>query len=263
MYVALTRARQLLYISGSLPRRGNGNSWYHQIVGCFQQEVEALENPVTLTRSNSPPSKAAESTVQPSLTPVSPDPRLAKPLTIEPRLREIAPSHNLQEKPAGGVRDEDGMIRGLVIHQYLEWLCREPQLDAHNAIQRLTGQATADQLAAWWQEARHNFDHPSLNAIFNPAAGMQSYSELPLLYRYHGQTVNGVIDRLLINDQQIHVIDYKTHQYIDDAHLEEIAGRYVTQMKLYAEGIRRLWPNHQIKASLLFTACARLWPMQV
>ncbi len=263
LYVALTRARQLLYISGSLPQRGNGNSWYHQIAMLYRHDINELEQAVSLTSSNTPPTQAAKAAQELRITPATLDPRLTRPLKLEPQVREIAPSHALPEKTTGGIGDEDGMTRGLVIHQYLEWLCREPQLDSSRAIQRLAGQATTEQLAAWWHEAHHNFTHPSLAAVFKPNDAVKTYNELPLLYRYHGQTVNGIIDRLLIDNQQIHIIDYKTHQDTDSTQLEEIAGRYVTQMKLYAEGIRQLWPDHQVHASLLFTACARLWPMGV
>jgi len=263
LYVAVTRARQLLYISGSLPQRGSGNSWYQQIAGQYELEAQALEEAVSLTRSHSPPTRGRGSTQPPADVTPAADPQLTRPLKLEPRLREIAPSHTLPEQAVGGIGDEDGMTRGLVIHQFLEWLCREPQLDGTVARQRLAGQANLEQLDQWWQEAWRNFSDPSLGEIFKPTASVKAYNELPLLYRDHDQTVNGVIDRLLIDAGRIHIIDYKTHHYVTDEQLEELASRYLNQMQLYAEGIRRLWPSHEIRTSLLFTACAKLWPVQV
>jgi len=263
LYVAVTRARQLLYISGSLPQRGTGNSWYQQIAGQYDLDVQSLDESVSLTRSHSPPTQDSGLTESPAdITPAA-DPQLTRPLKLEPRLREIAPSHSLQEQAIGGIGDEDGMTRGLVIHQYLEWLCQEPRLDGALAMQRLAGQASPEQLDQWWQEAWRTFSDPSLGAVFKPAASVQAYNEIPLMYRDHDHTVNGVIDRLLIDAGQIHIIDYKTHHYATVQQLEALASRYLNQMQLYAEGVRRLWPLHEVRTSLLFTACAKLWSVQV
>jgi len=260
LYVALTRARQRLYISGSLPRKEEQNSWYQQIAGAFDVNPAELESPVTLVSSNPPPAPPARLT--PTLfSPPEPDPRLRQRLTLATRTAEIAPSRRSNGQ-SGGIADEDGRNRGVIIHRCLEWLCREPNLSEQTALQRLAGEATTAQLAQWWQEAVQTFRAPQLTDIFHPAAHVRCHNELPLLYRHQGQTVNGVIDRLLIDGDRIHLIDYKTHRAaLDDP--AAVAAGYREQMRLYAEGVRQLWPDRELRVSLLFTASAQLWPLQV
>ena len=40
---------------------------------------------------------------------------------------------------------------------------------------------------------------------------LQARNELPLLYEYDGRSVYGIIDRVVINEHEITLIDYKTH----------------------------------------------------
>ncbi|MDY6979839.1 MAG: 3'-5' exonuclease, partial [Pseudomonadota bacterium] len=260
LYVALTRARQRLYISGSLPKRDETTSWYQQIAGAFDCQPDQLEGPQILVTSNEPPAPVTPPAATAAETPPEPDPRLRRPLPLGTGDAALAPSQ--QDEPGHGIGDEDGRTRGIVIHRCLEWLCQEPQLSRERALQRLAGEAGAVQLAQWWDEALQVFQAPQLDSVFRPAAEVQCRNELPLLYRQGGRTVNGIIDRLLIEPGRIQLIDYKTHR----AALEDpaaVAASYAPQMRLYAEGLRQLWPDHELQVSLLFTATAQLWPMQV
>ncbi len=262
LYVALTRARQRLYISGSLPKRDETTSWYQQIAGAFDLQPDEVESAQTLVTSNVPPptpapTPAAEAEVIPE-----PDPRLRRPLPLGAGDAALAPSSQQEAENGGDVEDEDGRTRGITIHRCLEWLCQDPALPRETALQRLAGEADAAQLAQWWDEALAAFSAPQLAEVFQPAADVQCRNELPLLYRQGERTVNGIIDRLLIEPGRIHLIDYKTHRAALDNPAAVAAG-YEEQMRLYAEGLRQLWPHHELRISLLFTAAAQLWPMQV
>ncbi|MDZ7662498.1 UvrD-helicase domain-containing protein [Thiohalophilus sp.] len=260
LYVALTRARQRLYISGSLPKRDETSSWYQQIAGAFDRPPDEINSPQILVTRNEPPAPVTPTHAAPADVTPEPDPRLHRPLPLAAGDAALAPSQ--QDEPSGGIGDEDGRTRGIVIHRCLEWLCQEPDLPRERALQRLAGEAGATQLAQWWDEALAVFWAPQLDNVFRPAADVQCRNELPLLYRQQGRTINGVIDRLLVEPGRLRLIDYKTHR----AALEDpatVAAGYQEQMRLYAEGIRQLWPNHELQVSLLFTASAQLWPMQV
>ena len=89
--------------------------------------------------------------------------------------------------------------------------------------------------------------------IFTPATGARAFSEIPLQYRLGQQTVYGIIDRLLLSDTDIHLIDYKTHRIDSEILVQQLAERYRPQIVLYCEGVRRLWPGRSIKAYLLLT----------
>ncbi|MFP3873794.1 MAG: UvrD-helicase domain-containing protein [Thiohalophilus sp.] len=260
LYVALTRARQRLYISGSLPKRDETTSWYQQIAGAFDRQPDEIDSPQTLVTRNRPPAPVTPTPAPAAEVTAEPDPRLHRPLTLAVGDAALAPSQ--QDEPGDGITDEDGRTRGIVIHRCLEWLCQEPALSRDTALRRLAGEADAAQLARWWDEAQAVFSAPQLDSVFRPAAGVDCRNELPLLYRQAGRTISGVIDRLLIEPGRLHLIDYKTHRaaLADPA---AVAAGYEQQMRLYAEGLRQLWPDHELRISLLFTAAAQLWPMRV
>ncbi|MGD8575810.1 MAG: UvrD-helicase domain-containing protein [Thiohalophilus sp.] len=260
LYVATTRARQKLYISGSLGQTSRDGGWYRQIAGAFDIELEQLQEPVSLISSNTPQAISAPSPLA-DTTPVRIDERLRQPLSLPPGQIEIAPSRQAGQQ-LGGIRDEDGRTRGILIHQCLEWLCREPELKPQIALQRLAGEAPETLLTACWEEAIATFNAPQLANLFRPASHVQTHNELPLLYRRQDQIINGVIDRLLIDSDKITLIDYKTHRVANEDPAA-LADHYREQLRLYAEGVRQLWPEHTIEAGLLFTASAQWWPLQV
>jgi ATP-dependent helicase/nuclease subunit A len=70
--------------------------------------------------------------------------------------------------------------------------------------------------------------------------------------------VHGVIDRLVVNDDDILLIDYKTHQHATSATVEQLTDNYLDQMRYYTRAVSRLWPAHSVRSGLLFTACAEL-----
>ena len=85
---------------------------------------------------------------------------------------------------------------------------------------------------------------------------------MPLQYLDGGRLVYGVIDRLLVQDDSVLVIDYKTHQSASRATLPALAAIYREQMRLYACGVAKLWPGRRVRAYLLFTGCNQLLEME-
>ena len=89
LYVAITRARQYLFISGNQKDAAAGDSWY----GLIQQALAGWD-----TTAESHPfretgrSDAPTAIPQPAATAVTPDPRLSGPLAVEKRQRLIAQS---------------------------------------------------------------------------------------------------------------------------------------------------------------------------
>ena len=78
------------------------------------------------------------------------------------------------------------------------------------------------------------------------------------MYRHGGRSVFGIIDRLVITDDAILLIDYKTHQVDDSSRLDQLAASFSEQMRLYRTGVAKLWQGLPVKSGLLFTHSARL-----
>ncbi len=258
LYVAVTRARQLLYISACAPSRGDDLGWYGIIREQFREEMTGDSG--VLTSSGTPPETPPDIPRRPAPEMEAPDPRLHQPLTITPSSEEIAPSRRVGHH--GETGDPDGRLRGIIIHRMLDLLSREPSMEPstlrHRVAAELELEPGASLLAECHREAVAVLEEPSLRPLFDGKRYRRIYNEVPLLYELHGKRVHGVIDRLLVEDGKVTLIDYKTHQSATPELIPRLAEHYRPQMELYARGVQQLWPGKPLRALLLFTACRTL-----
>lgn len=158
-------------------------------------------------------------------------------------------------------RDPDGRRRGIGIHRLLEWLTTPPVRTRAQLLAGLAREMQRDaedpELADWLAEAEAVIQAPNLAALFTPDNYERTYVEVPLSYFKDDILVDGVIDRVLVSPGEVHLIDYKTHN-IATAAAADTAQAYREQLRLYAEGARRLWPNRDLRTSILFTHCRAL-----
>jgi ATP-dependent helicase/nuclease subunit A len=261
LYVAITRARQYLFISGNQKEAADGDSWY----GLIQQ---ALADWDTTAEGNHfhETGTVSELDESPEIAPAActVDPRISMVLAVEKRQRLIAPSRALHATSMD-YGDVDGRERGIAIHLMLQQLssgevpCSEViPVTLANALQR---EASDPECQAWWREALRTVQDPRLSFLFDDARYQQAFNEVPIQYLEGDHMVYGIIDRLIVTDGTVHVIDYKTHQRVDSESLQRLTDSYREQLRLYAGGARKLWPERTIKPCLLFTARGELVAM--
>lgn len=258
LYVALTRSRQLLYISGSMPTRGKQLGWYGEIANRYALDPVSISLPQVLEEQGAPSTPRPRS-AQTTKKSYEVDPRLRNPLDLSPAYYEIAPSRHLSHSTATGeVGDEDGRMRGIYIHALLDQLTRS--IDASIVTEALHPDLNVSETdaATWLEEAHNLIALPELQFLFNPIHYHQAMNEVPLIYQSNGITVHGVIDRLVVNENEVLIIDYKTHQHACLENITTLAEPYWKQLVYYAEGVRQIWPTRKIRTLLLFTACARI-----
>ena len=255
LYVALTRARHMLVISGCRPSRGKDLGWYAQVAEALCATTD-LESP--WTHSFGEPSRETVTAPAPMDTGITVDARLREPIRVGRLWREIAPSHRTGESTLQG-GEEQGRIRGILIHRLLQLAVGQSEINTEiiERVSREKGFRADDPLlTSCCDEVRTLFDNPELDWIFTNTPG--HYSEVPVQYRHEGDTVYGIIDRLLVSDDTVHIIDYKSHQVTAGEQLDSLVQHYRPQLALYREAVARLWPNRQIHCQLLFTHSAEL-----
>ncbi|MGD8842165.1 MAG: UvrD-helicase domain-containing protein [Gammaproteobacteria bacterium] len=260
LYVALTRARNMLVISGcASARRGTSTTWYEQLALALCGDSEPRQ---VWTRSYlQPPPKAVRR--MPQETAGSVDERLAKPIHYPPLWREITPSHSLADD-ADIAGDPEGTLRGNIVHRLLQLAADQPQPQTLQArlLARVASEYQLDnrdsRLHDWWQEVLHLLNNESLAWLMRPAPPQQVYKEIPVQFRRDGRTVFGIIDRLVVDTQSAHIVDYKSHRPRQPKDAERLSEHYRPQLALYHEAVRRLWPDRQVSAWLLLTMDARL-----
>ena len=77
-------------------------------------------------------------------------------------------------------------------------------------------------------------------------------AEVPLSGLIGDRVVMGQVDRLLIEQNKILFIDYKTNRQTPET-LAEIPKNYLRQMAAYMAVLERIYPNYEVKGALLWT----------
>ena len=81
-----------------------------------------------------------------------------------------------------------------------------------------------------------------------------SRAEVPIVgVLSSGERVSGHTDRLAITDAAVLIADYKSDRTVPQR-TEDIPPSYVRQLALYRAVLQRLYPNHEVRAALVWTA---------
>ncbi len=252
LYVAVTRAKQILYISASEPRNRNGG-WYQLVCDAFELEQPADSTITVCSHGDIATVAIARNTTSAPIA--SPEPALLQPVQWQYDEYSIAPSQ-LGIHTATGLGNEDNTRRGIVMHQMLEQLSRHPQQELQTFYSRDAQGIPLQQLQQWWQECSRTLENPLLQPYFDPGQFDHAWNEVAIQFEDNGKTVYGIIDRLVIRDNHAIVIDYKTHPYANEENIATLAAAHAAQMKMYQQGVQQLWPDYQVSCTLVFTATA-------
>jgi ATP-dependent helicase/nuclease subunit A len=171
--------------------------------------------------------------------------RPARPSRMAEEEEPAAPSPLLAA--AGG-----GRARGRIVHRLLQALPGRPP----EQWAPLLGRMLADPaLALGPEEQRALGDEvrPELAAAFGPG----SRAEVPLAGVVGGQAVFGQIDRLVVGESEVLIVDYKTDREPPDAQ-DQVPLAYLRQMAAYRALLRRIYPGRAVRCALLWTAGPQL-----
>jgi ATP-dependent helicase/nuclease subunit A len=169
-------------------------------------------------------------------------------------LPEIDPRERLA---ASGDRER---LRGILVHRLLERLPGRPEAERAAAAERWLAVRAADfppaERTAIAEEVLGVLATPDFAAIFGPGAR----AEVPIVGRItdrRGETieVSGRIDRLVIGDDEVRVIDFKSDRRPAAG---AIPDAYVGQMALYRRLIAPMFPDRRVRAFLLWTTVPAL-----
>ncbi|MDH5485204.1 MAG: UvrD-helicase domain-containing protein [Gammaproteobacteria bacterium] len=262
LYVALTRARQFLFVSGCKPDRTANLDWYTPV----KRAIEKLGDNETEFCSGEIISADKPTTVDVD-TIIEFDPALTKKLSNLPKVDSIIAPSRTTENSDYGSGDEDAKIRGIAIHRCLDLLSRPLPFSTANIKQMLCSELNIAgdtiEIKQWLDEAQSLIENPQLARVFSLDTNSKIFNECPVHYQKDNQLVYGIIDRLIVGPDEVLIIDYKTHQQANKNTLASLAKNYTQQMQLYAEAIGKAWPDKTINTALLFTHCATLYPLNI
>ena len=272
LYVALTRAADRLIVSGVQPKERKDLSdprpekCWHRIVEQALVNIEASpgEGHVRLQYgaaalpgpADSNPRIEAPPVPLPdwALRPPPPEARPPKPLAPS----AIAVDDEAASAPSDAMRA--AARRGTLIHQLLERLpALEPvdrELVADRWLEQSAGMADAVARKEIVSQVTRLLVDPRFSDLFKP----NSLAESPLAATLpDGRVIAGTIDRLVVGDEQIRVLDFKTGRV--PASEKHIPNSHRAQMNAYVEALQVIFPGKSVSATLLYTAGPALFDL--
>jgi ATP-dependent helicase/nuclease subunit A len=181
----------------------------------------------------------------------------------------LAPSRPSGEEPPvrSPLGEDDGIRfrRGILIHRLLELLPEAPAAAradlARRFLARPIHELDPEQQREIAAEVLRLFDDPLIAPLFGP----ESFAELPVAGEIIGrdgvpQVVSGQIDRLVVLDRSVLILDYKTNR--PPPRLEtEVSPVYLRQMATYRAAMRGIYPDRRVDCALLWTDGPHLMPL--
>ncbi len=270
LYVAMTRARDRLYVCGwSQKDAAEKASWYELVdqglqglltetAGYDGKPVRRLTSKQTVTAKVSDAAAAGMC--------AAPLPDWASKLALPERPRELLtpsglgalmgdPDSPYVEQPPLGPRqlaDDRRFARGRLTHtllQHLPQIAPAEQEQAARAFVAARGHDLPEELR---EEVVSESLSIAQSPVFAPLFRPGSLGEVPIVARFPKGDLSGQIDRLAVLDDALLVLDYKTNRPPPETP-DEAAPAYVAQLAAYRAALRLMFPGRALRAALLWT----------
>lgn len=288
LYVAMTRARDRLYICGHKGNRAvPGNAWYSIVSDARLPGARDVADPYGLgfdviriasfddvsdTSAKAGAALKAESGGLPAwcgrVAPTQPQ----KPRFAAPSSAWLAEGQDIGQSirhPAGqDVAQNWAALRGRAIHALLQHAPEPGGLDAWRAaaddhLANALDSADEAMRLVIRNEAEAVFRDPACSVLFDP----QSRAEVPVVGRLPGLGpdgsdlfVSGIVDRVAFEGNTLVFADFKTALGFPDTP-GEADHAILKQMAVYREVLAKAFPAHEIKALLVWTAGPSVMPL--
>jgi ATP-dependent helicase/nuclease subunit A len=279
LYVALSRAQDRLYICGWQTREAPKEDSWHALcrTGLAEISTPFSFDATALIGADGWCGRGLRLTSPQTVPPVRERPAAAvaaagrlpdwvhRPPPAEPDPpRPLAPSRPIGAEPPAlsplAAPGRDRFKRGLLVHRLLQALPELPIEEREVAARRFLGLPTHRLAAEEQDEIRREtlavLDHPDFAPLFGPG----SQAEVPLVGLIGGHALSGQIDRLVVSEDRVLIVDYKSLRpppATDDG----VAPIYLRQLAAYQAALERIYPDREIRCALLWTEGPRLMPI--
>ena len=264
LYVAMTRARDRLIVCGH--ERGNlkggraAGSWHELVEAGLRgmADATAIQTPFgegLRLGAEAAITKAADAKAD---APALPDwlSRPAPPAT--PPTPSLAPSRlAARAPPAFSARESEQkrFRRGRLIHGLMQRLPDIAPAQRADAARRWLSarMAPGEDADVLIREALAVIDDPRFAAVFAPG----SRAETPIVGEIEGHRISGIVDRLVVTDSEVLILDFKTDRPAPPSPAG-IAEPYLAQLGLYRAVLAKALPGRTIRCALLWTEAPAL-----
>ena len=264
LYVALTRAEECLCICGFKKKnKPNSESWYEIIKEAFAKiavedkklglvyDVEQKIEPekIEIKKENISEVKLFNWLQKPAKE----EGGLAKPLT---------PSHQEESlvtalSPLVENSNERLYARGKIIHKMLQFLPSAEEKLRKNLIDNFLEKQVSDFDETEKSKIKKEVLELLSNPVFAPLFSQNSVAEVALMGVVGEHIISGQIDRLVVCDDKVMIVDYKTNRPAAEK-LEDVPNAYIKQMRSYKQLVQNIYPDKKIEVFILWTNTAKI-----
>ncbi|MEZ0261094.1 MAG: double-strand break repair helicase AddA [Alphaproteobacteria bacterium] len=150
---------------------------------------------------------------------------------------------------------------GSVVHELFEFLPALPADEREAAAKKHVSKPgfglTAQDQEVSVKEVLKILNDPHFGGLFGP----NSRAEVSItgLFERDGvkQMMSGQIDRLVVDDKSVLIVDFKNSVHIPKS-ADEVTDKYVMQMAAYRLALQQIYPDKEIKCALLYTRKAKI-----
>ncbi len=267
LYVALTRAEERLIIAGSIGKQKMVPplSW-HATVGRALSALGAAADDEGVFRYGKGAAPLAQSPLRAGDTQISagqgdsqlPCPQwldAAAPQEARPP-RPLSPSALTQDNSANAPPSPmllAAATRGRLLHALFERLPGVAKTHRTAAADRwladAAGVADATERNSLIADALLVIDNPAFAAVFSADA----LAEAPIAGVVDGVVIAGTVDRLLVTEGSVTVLDFKTSRRVPVS-ADHIPEAHIRQMAAYVAVLQGIFPEHDVRAGLLYSS---------
>jgi len=264
LYVALTRAEDRLCLCGYYQKnKPKEDCWYELCAKTIQQiGMPQGDNVVyEIAQLNQPKNKVEDVKVLPNYEiPLWID---KSPEQENPLSKPYTPS-----KP-DEVDEEDALFspltmentsryrRGIVIHKLLQFLpdvcCQDKGVVVREFLHKNAPEFSEKQVDKIIDEVLCLVENPDFAPLFSNT----SQAEVAIMGEVDGKIISAQIDRLVVMNDEVWIVDFKTNRPAANTK-QEVQAVYVKQLAAYRLLLERIYPQKKVKTFILWTDTAKI-----
>lgn len=266
LYVAMTRAEKWLIACGAGKVSREGTSW-HQLIEEGMKQAGAVSHKfpsglglrfqqmewTSLPYASSEGSREKQSLSLPKWA-------VSKASAPTKAANVLSPSELGGAKALGGeggLSEPEALQRGSAIHLLLEHLPSTPRDGWEKRSEHLIGPDYKDH----FDEVEACLTNQNLAFLFEPSTLSEVTITAELDELENAPEMLGIIDRLVFQGDDIHVVDFKTNATVPKSS-NEVPEGLLRQMGAYLSALEKIYPDRNLIPSILWTKSASLMQLE-